>query len=166
MRSQLRAKIYEVMTALLPLIVMVVVLHLTVVKMPVNLFIQFIIGAVMVLIGMVLFLLGVEIGILPMGRSLGAELPRKGSVALAIGIAFLLGFTATIAEPDVMVLTGQVQKVSNGEISNVVLIGVIAIGVGFFVAMAILRILLNVSIAYLITAGYAIVLILFPVYSG
>jgi len=84
MRSHLRTKILEVITAIMPLVILVIILQLTVVKMPFELFIQFAIGTIMVIIGMGLFLIGIEIGILPMGKILGAELPRKGSVAIAI----------------------------------------------------------------------------------
>ena len=160
MRNKVKYKVMEVATAILPLALVVVILQFALVKMPPNLFLQFIIGVVMVIAGMVLFLLGVDIGILPMGKALGAELPRRGSLPLIIGIAFLIGFVATIAEPDVIVLTNQVDTVSGGTISKNVLVYIIAIGVAFFVAMAMLRILLGFRIAYLMTAGYIIIIIL------
>lgn len=160
MRNRFQGKLLEVIIAISPLVVVVVVLQFAVVRMPLNTFLQFVIGALMVIIGMTLFLAGVEIGILPIGKVLGAELPRRGSLLLVIGIAFLLGFTATIAEPDVIVLTGQIDTVSQGTVSQTVLVDVIAIGVGFFVAMAMLRILLNIPIAWLLAAGYTAVLIM------
>jgi hypothetical protein len=159
-KNQILAKVIEVVTAILPLVLVVVILQFALVKMPLQIFIHFVIGAVMVMAGMVLFLLGVKIGIMPMGKAMGAELPRRGSLSLTIGIAFLIGFAATIAEPDVIVLTSQVDTVSRGAISDNLLVYVIAIGVGFFVAMALLRILLNIRIAYLITVGYLIIIIL------
>ena len=158
--KNIKAKVFEVISAILPLVLVVVIFQFTLINMPVNLFIQFIIGTIMVIIGMVLFLLGVDIGILPMGKALGAELPRRGSLPLIIGVAFLIGFAATIAEPDVIVLTKQIDTVSGGTISKNVLVYIIAIGVAFFIAMAMLRILLGFPIAYLITAGYIIIIIL------
>ncbi|MDP3878731.1 MAG: DUF1538 domain-containing protein [Dehalococcoidales bacterium] len=160
MPNNIRARVLEVVMAILPLVLVVVVLQFALVKMPANLFLQFIIGAIMVIAGMILFLFGVEIGILPMGKALGSELPKRGSLSLVIGIAFLIGFTATIAEPDVIVLTRQVDAVSGGAIAENVLVYIIAIGVAFFVAMAILRILLNFPIAYLLAAGYIVIIIL------
>jgi hypothetical protein len=160
MRNHIKAKVLEVVTAILPLVVAVVILQFAVIRMPTHLFLQFMIGAAMVMGGMILFLLGVEIGILPMGKALGAELPRLRPLFLVIGIAFLIGFAATVAEPDVIVLTRQVDEVSQGAIAENVLIYAIAIGVGFFVAMAILRILLKFPIAYLLAAGYIIIIIL------
>ncbi|MFP3880284.1 MAG: DUF1538 domain-containing protein [Dehalococcoidia bacterium] len=160
MRTHIKAKVLEVITAILPLVVAVVILQVAVIRMPGLVFLQFIIGAAMVIAGMILFLLGVEIGILPMGKALGAGVPRRGSIYWVIGIALLIGFAATVAEPDVLVLTGQVDEVSKGTIASNVLVPVIAIGVGFFVATAMLRVLFNFPIAYLLTAGYVIVIIL------
>ncbi|MBE0431484.1 MAG: DUF1538 domain-containing protein [Dehalococcoidia bacterium] len=160
MRDDLKGKLLEVLTAILPLVLAVVVLQFAVIRMPTAVFLQFIIGAAMVIGGMVLFLVGVDIGILPMGKALGAELPRRRSLFLVIGIAFVVGFAATVAEPDVIVLTRQVDEVSGGAISENVLIYAIAIGVGFFVAMAMLRILLNLPIAHLLAAGYVIIIVL------
>jgi len=149
-----------VLSAILPLVLAVVILQFAVIRMPSQVFLQFIIGAAMVIGGMVLFLSGVEIGILPMGKALGAELPRRNSLLLVIGIAFMVGFAATVAEPDVIVLTRQVDEVSRGAIAENVLIYAIALGVGLFVTMAMLRILLNINIAYLLAAGYAIIIVL------
>lgn len=160
MRNRVTARVLEVITAILPLILAVVILQFAVIRMPSQLFLQFIIGAAMVIGGMILFLLGIEIGIVPMGKALGAELPRSKSLFLILGIAFLIGFAATVAEPDVIVLTGQVDEVSQGAIAQNVLIYAIAIGIGFFVAMAMLRVLLGFPIAYLLAAGYIIVIIL------
>jgi hypothetical protein len=72
----------------------------------------------------------------------------------------LIGFSVTVAEPDVLVLSDQVHTVSNGGIPNTLLVAVIAIGVGFFIAMSILRIILGFSIKYLLAAGYAAIIIL------
>ena len=102
------------MAAISPLVLAVVILQFAVIRMPTHLFLQFIIGTAMVIGGMTLFLLGVEIGILPMGKALGAELPKRKSLFPVMGIAFFIGFAATVAEPDVIVLTRQVDAVSRG----------------------------------------------------
>ena len=159
-RNHIRSKVLEVVTAILPLVLAVAILQLAVIRMPGHLFLQFIIGAAMVIGGMTLFLLGVEMGILPMGKALGAELPRRRPLFLILGIAFVIGFAATVAEPDVIVLTRQVDEVSQGAIARHVLVYAIAIGVGFFVTLALLRVLLNIRIAYLLAAGYTVIIIL------
>jgi len=160
MPGYLKSKTVEVLKAILPLVIVIMVMQFTLIKMPIGLFLQFLAGAVMVITGMVLFLIGIEIGILPMGNAVGAELPKRRSLWLIVGIAFLIGFAATIAEPDVVVLTGQIDRVSQGSISDSILIYVIGIGIAFFVAMAMLRILFGFRMAYLLAAGYLVVIVL------
>lgn len=160
MLSYLKSKTVEVLKAILPLVIVIIAMQFTLIKMPIGLFLQFLAGAVMVIAGMVLFLLGIETGILPMGDAVGAELPKRRSLWLIVGIAFLIGFAATIAEPDVIVLTGQIDRVSQGGISDNILIYVIGIGIAFFVTMAMLRILFGFRMAYLLAASYLIVIVL------
>jgi hypothetical protein len=150
----------EVIKAMLPLVIVIIIMQFAFIRMPIPLFLQFLVGAVMAIAGMILFLIGIDAGILPIGEAVGAELPKRRSLSLIVAIAFLVGFAATIAEPDVIVLTGQIDKVSQGSISDNILIYVIGIGIAFFVAMAILRIVLGFRMAYLLAAGYFIVIIL------
>lgn len=155
-----KRKAWEVFKAILPLTVVIIVMQVALVRMPVSTFLQFLAGAVMVVGGMTLFLVGIETGILPMGEAIGSELPKRRSLALILGIAFVIGFAATIAEPDVIVLASQIDEVSQGSISHSVLVYVIGIGIAFFVAMAMLRIVLGFRMAYLLMAGYALVIVL------
>src|SRR5262245_16501091 len=104
----LRDKLVDVLKAVAPLIGTVCVLQITIVHAPAELFLQFLGGSVLAIVGMLLLFAGVDLGILPMGRFIGAELPKKGSLVLIIAVAFALGFATTIAEPDVLVLAGQV----------------------------------------------------------
>ncbi|MBM3120481.1 MAG: DUF1538 domain-containing protein [Chloroflexi bacterium] len=158
--KEIRQTVLEVIQAVLPITLTVVVLQLFIIRMPANLVFQLLIGAGMAIVGMVFFLLGVKIGLLPMGEAIGAELPKRGSLLYVIAIVFLVGFAVTVAEPDVIVLTNQIDVVSQGSISGSLLIYVIAIGIGFFVAMAIVRIIFGFPITYLLAAGYVTVLVL------
>ncbi|MBM4432807.1 MAG: DUF1538 domain-containing protein [Chloroflexi bacterium] len=160
MVDQLKNKILEVLKALLPLIIVIVILQFTLVKAPANVFSQFLLSAVMVFAGIVLFLLGIEVGILPAGKIVGAGLMEKRSLWLIIAIAFLIGFATTIAEPDVLVLSKQANIITQGAVSENRLIYIVGIGVAFFAAMAAMRIILGFRIAYLLTASYLIVIIL------
>jgi hypothetical protein len=160
MFGNLQSKTVEVIKAMLPLVIVIIIMQFAFIRMPIPLFLQFLVGAVMAIAGMILFLIGIDAGILPIGEAVGAELPKRRSLSLIVAIAFLVGFAATIAEPDVIVLTGQIDKVSQGSISDNILIYVIGIGIAFFVAMAILRIVLGFRMAYLLAAGYFIVIIL------
>jgi len=114
----------------------------------------------MVISGMMLLFVGIDVGVLPMGRFIGADLPQRGSLLLIVAMAFSLGFTTTVAEPDVLVLSRQADTISQGAISGNIILYVMAIGVGFFVALAMLRIIYGFPMVYLLTAAYSIVIVL------
>jgi len=156
----LREKLLEVIKAFAPLIIVVCALQFTLVKAPTALFLQFLIGSLMAIGGMALFFMGIDLGILPMGRFIGAELPQRGSLLLIIGVAFSLGFATTVAEPDVLVLSRQVDAISQGAIPGNTVLYVTAVGVGIYVAMAMMRVVYGIRMAYLLAASYSIVILL------
>lgn len=158
--QHIKDTVKEVVYAIIPLSLVVIVLQFTIIGMPMEMFIQFIIGVVFVSIGLILFLLGVHIGLLPVGEMIGAALPKMGKAWLVVFFGFLLGFVATVAEPDVRVLAIQVDLVSNGVVSSNLLIYTVALGVAIFVGLAMLRILLNIPITYILIAGYGLVFLL------
>ncbi len=160
MQGVLKSKALEVFKAILPLVVVIAVFQFTPLQMPAEVFHRFLSSVGMVIGGMILFLVGIEVGLLPIGEAVGSALPKRGSLFFVVGIAFLVGFTATIAEPDVIVLTQQVDTVSQGAISENFLIYVIAIGVAFFVSVALVRIIHGFPMKRLLTIGYGIVLVL------
>ncbi len=150
----------EVLMAVAPIALVVVLLQVSIIHMPSALFARFLIGTVLVMIGFMLFLQGVKIGLLPMGEIMGAELPKRAGLSLLLATAFLLGFVVTIAEPDVRVLAHQVDFVSQGQIGKEPLIITVALGVGVLVCLAMLRIILGIPIAYLLAGGYLAILVL------
>jgi hypothetical protein len=160
MISLLLEKLLEVLKAVMPLVAMVCLLQFTLVHAPAGMFVQFLVGSVLAMVGMLLLLAGIDLGILPMGRFIGAELPKKGSLALVMVVAFALGFAATAAEPDVLVLGRQVDAVSQGAMSRQAVVLMISLGVGILSAAAMVRIITGWSMRYLLAASYAILLAL------
>jgi len=160
MHNSTKEGIVEVVKAVVPITVVVILLQVFLISMPWIIFSRFLIGVVMVMSGMFLFLQGVKIGLLPMGEAIGAELPKRGSMFFLLFFAFILGFMVTLAEPDVWVLVGYVDSVSEGLVNRYILVASVALGVGIFVTLAMLRIVLNVPIAYLLAGGYVLILVL------
>lgn len=150
----------EVIFAVIPITVIIILLNFTLIRIPVQDFINFIGATFFVIAGLILFLTGVKIGLLPLGEMIGSKLVSKGYLWLMITIGFILGFVVTFAEPDVQVLAMQVDVASSGEISRRFIITSISIGVGVFLAMAILRIFIKVKLVYMLLGGYAIIAIL------
>ena len=160
MLGLLREKLTEVLEAVVPLVAVVCLLLFVLVDQPWALIGQFLTGSLFVVAGMVLLFAGLDVGILPMGRFIGAELPTRGSIALIVAVAFAIGFATTVAEPDVLVLASQVDQASAGAVREYVVLYVIAVGLAVFVAIAMARVVYGFPIVYLLAAGYATMLTL------
>ena len=152
-----RSKLAEVVQAVGPLIFLVSLLLIAIVEAPAALLLQFLIGSVLAVLGMLLLFVGVDLGVLPMGRFIGAELPKRGSILLILAATFAVGFATTVAEPDVLILSAQVDAVSGGSVSGRSVLYAIALGVAAFAAMAMMRILLGWSMRLMLTAAYGLV---------
>lgn len=155
-----REKLLEVLKAVAPLILVSCLLQFTLVQAPLALFLQFLAGSALAVAGMVLLFMGIDFGILPMGKFVGAELPKRNSLALIVAVAFALGFAMTVAEPDVLVLAGQVEAVSSGGISERAVVAVIGVGLAALAAVAMVRIIAGWSMRYMLAAVYLIALVL------
>lgn len=152
-------KFRETVFSVLPITVIVVLLNFTVAPLGSAVFITFLVGCVLLIFGLTIFLLGVDIGIIPLGEHFGTALTAKRNVALLLGVAFVIGFIVTAAEPSVGVLAGQVNGVDSS-IPRTTLLMVISAGVGLFVSIGLARIMLNVPLKYIFIVGYIMVFVL------
>jgi hypothetical protein len=150
----------EVIYSVFPVTFVIFFLQFTIIKLPFDDLVNFIAGVLMVSFGLILFFVGVNIGLLPVGEMIGASLPKTGKPALVIFFGFLLGFVVTVAEPDVRILATQVEVVSGSAISKNLLIYSVALGVAIFVALAMIKIILDISINKILVISYSLVLIL------
>lgn len=158
--DSIKETVLEVLYSILPIALVITVLQFTIIWLPMETFLQFLIGVIMVGIGLILFLLGVNVGLLPVGELIGSALSKTKKLWLIVFFGFLLGVVVTVAEPDVRVLSSQVDQVSNGAIPKSILILAVALGVGIFVALAMLRIVFNFSIVYLLAIGYGLIFLI------
>lgn len=127
-------------------------LCLAITPMRPDLLLCFLIGAVMLTVGMGLFSLGAEQSMTPIGSKIGTALTRTKNMPLILGVSFLLGFAITVAEPDLQVLAQTVPHIK----SSVLLITV-GVGVGLFMAVCMLRILTGASLRWILIVCYAII---------
>ena len=151
---------FEVFHAVIPLASVVFVLQLVVVGSPRVQILQFLVGLLFVILGLFLFMVGLRVGILPIGEAIGSVIPQAGKLSLIIFYIFLLGFLVTAAEPDVRVLASQVDTVSGGEIPHLLLTYTVALGVGLFLVVSLLKVVFNLSLKYLLIIAYIGVFIL------
>lgn len=152
-------KFRETVSSVLPIMILVIVMGLTIAPLSFTVMSRFVIGGILVIFGLTIFLLGVDIGILPIGERSGAALTAKRSLPLLLGTAFLIGFIVTVAEPDVQVLADQVRGIAP-DVSKWGLILMIAVGVGLFVALGILRTVLSIPLNILLTISYIFVFVM------
>ncbi|ACB83938.1 DUF1538 domain-containing protein [Natranaerobius thermophilus] len=144
----------EVLQAVLPLTIVVFLLQVVALSSPAEEVLQFLVGLIFVVLGLILFLVGIRIGLLPMGESIGNSIPQTGKLGLVVFYAFLLGFLVTAAEPDVRVLASQIDMVSDGAIPHHVLIYTVAIGVGVFVSLSMIKVVLDIPLKYILIVCY------------
>lgn len=148
----LQDKLKEAATSVVPVMVLVWLLHLTIAPLGED-FGKFLAGGILLIFGLAVFLLGAEIGIVPMGQRAGSSLTRKRNLWLLLGAGFIIGFFITVAEPDVHVLSQQVVSVNPG-LSKIGLVLLIAAGVGIFVSLSLLRIVFQIPFRALLLCGY------------
>jgi hypothetical protein len=160
MGSLLTRNLLEVLKAVAPLTALVSLLQFTIVHASGVLFLQFLFGSALAALGVTLLFSGIDYGILPMGKFIGAALPEKGSFALIVAVSFALGFAVTVAEPDVLVLAGQVDAASEGRISKQTVVYVIGVGVAVPTSIGMVRIITGWPLKYLVAASYLIAIIL------
>ena len=155
MNEKLKEKVKESLSSVLPITLIVLVLSVTLVPMEIGTLALFLTGAVLLIVGMGFFQLGAEMSMTPLGEGVGKTLAKREKVLLIVLVAFALGTIITIAEPDLQVLANQVASIPNR-----VLIWTVAVGVGVFLALAVLRILFRVSLAKCLLAAYALLFVL------
>ena len=149
-------KLKEVLTSIMPIVIVVSLLAIFVLKLPAEEIAMMIFCIVLVVLGFTTFLSGVELGIDPMGNSIGREIPKRRSKLFMILVVFSISFLVTIAEPDVSVFATQVNELFT-TIGKTTLTYSIAIGVALFLIIAACRIVYKLSLRAIITIGYVFV---------
>ena len=155
MNKILKEKISEALSSVLPIAFIVLLLSVTLIPMPLDMLALFLVGTVLLILGTAFFSLGTDVAMTPMGEGIGAQLPKTKNVGLVCGITLIIGVLITIAEPDLQVLATQVSN-----IPNPVLIWTVALGVGVFFVIAILRTLFQISLSRLLLVCYPLVFLL------
>lgn len=154
-RTKLQEKLNESLKAVLPIIGIVLVLCFSIAPIEPGILMAFLVGAVLLIVGMMFFTLGVELSMTPMGERVGTCMTQTRKLWLMIGMSFILGFIITISEPDLQVLAEQVPS-----IPNMVLILAVACGVGLFLVVALLRMLFGIALPHMLVFFYAVIFIL------
>ncbi len=154
MNQKLKEKTLEALSAVLPITGIVLILSIFLIPMQLGAVVMFLTGACMLIFGMGFFQLGAEMAMTPLGEGIGVQLSKTRVISFIAIIAFAVGLIITISEPDLQVLAEQVPS-----IPNQTLIFTVAIGVGVFLAMAVLRIVYKVSLSTILIVFYTLLIV-------
>ena len=148
---------YEVATALAPIVVFFLLFQVFSLKLRKLPFLKIVIGLIYTYVGLVLFLVGVNVGFSSLGTVLGASLADKAAWLL-VPVAMLMGWFIISAEPAVHVLNKQVEEISAGAVSEKAMGLSLSIAIALATGLAMVRVLTGVSILWFVVPGYAIAL--------
>lgn len=154
-------KIKEVAIALGLIVAFFLILQFAVLKLPKQKLIQIAIGIGYTFIGLIIFLVSVEVGFKPIGFKIGTQI-AENSKALLVVLGFILGMVVVLAEPAVHVLNKQVEEITNGGVKKIELLVALSIAVGISIGLSIIRMVVPkpFSILYYLVPGYLISLVL------
>lgn len=155
MNKNLFLKIKESLTSVLPITIIVLILHLTIAPIPKGTLALFLVGTVFLILGMGFFTLGADLAMMPMGELVGAQIAKSKKLSFMIIISLIFGIIITVAEPDLQVLARQVPSVSDA-----IIIWSVAIGVGIFLVFALLRIVFQLRLSYILLIFYITIFII------
>jgi len=157
---QFRHTFIESFINLIPILIIIIGFQLFVFQSVPENVTTIIIGFFIVILGVTFFLMGLDIGIFPLGNSLSSEFLERNSQFWFAIFGFCLGFGASIAEPAIIAVASQAGQITNGQLDPLTLRLIIAVSVGLITSFGILRTILGWSISKIIIVGYIIVLLI------
>ncbi len=164
-------KLWAAIKDLIPIIVVVVFFQSVVIRQPFPQIGEVIFGILLVILGLMLFIEGLEIGLFPIGETMAYALAKKGSLLWLMIFSFALGFSTTIAEPALVAVAKEASVISSGaglidndqKIMDIYAMGLrltVAFSVGLAIVIGVLRILKGWPLHYLIIGGYVLVMLM------
>ncbi len=161
MTTALKSKIVESLTSVLPIALIVIFLGMTFIPLDTGAFALFLVGVFLLIIGMGCFTLGADMSMLVIGEKIGSAMTRSRKIWLIAFLSFIIGIIVTVAEPDLQILAGQVPAVAEKTaLGNYLLILTVAVGVGLFLMVAMLRIVLRIRLSVILIFLYVAAFVL------
>lgn len=144
----------------LPVVIVILAFYWGVLRRPIEDFGTRAAGFGIVVLGLYFFVIGLEMGLFPVGESLAIELANSNNLLLVYSFAFLVGFATTVAEPALTAIARKAEEISDGSIRKGLLRLFVALGVGVGILLGAYRIVQGDSIVYYIMTGYGVVILL------
>ena len=153
-------KLKEVSLSVGPMVALIALLHFFVAPLPEGNLLDFAIGGVFIIVGLSVFLTGIEIGLIPIGERIGSDTTSSKNLWLVLFTGMIVGVVIILAEPSIAVLADQVAMV-NPSISTTSLVTMIALGFGFYMMIAMARVVLRIPLKWIYAVSYGVLFILF-----
>lgn len=153
--KHINGAIKEALQSVLPIAAIVLVLSVSLASLNAGVLVMFLFGTLLLIAGMSFFTIGSGISMEPLGEGIGIQISKTKKIGISLAICFVLGVLITIAEPDLQVLAEQVPS-----IPNMVLILCVAVGVGVFLAIAMLRTRKGIPLSKMLVVFYSIIIVL------
>jgi hypothetical protein len=151
--KSLGSKLKEALISVMPVSLLVFALSVTPwVNISRDELFVFVLGALLLVLGIGLFNLGADMAMTPMGQYIGQGLTASKRLGVLLGVGFVMGVLITVAEPDLSVLAEQVRAVMNGPL----LIGTVGLGVGLLLTLGIYKILFHKDLVNLLLFLYMV----------
>lgn len=145
---------------ILPMMLVVLVFQFLILRRPLANPIKVMLGFSLVLLGLYAFVLGLKLGLFPVGSLMAEQLIAKNYNALILLFAFMIGFATTMAEPALIAIGEQAEQAAPGKLKGSVIRVIVALGVAIGITVGTFRIINDDSIHYYIMAGYVVVVML------
>lgn len=153
----LKDKFKETLLSVSPILIIVLLLSLFIVDVGSVMLWSFILGTILVILGLTLFLYGIETGMEPAGNMFGGLIANSRSGIFIAFISFILGFSVTIAEPDLLILGQQMENATDGILGSGTVVFLVSIGVGLMIAFGVFRLLQHFPLKYFFLLLYIVV---------
>lgn len=150
----------ETLLSISPVVLIVLLFALFIVDVSTQMMLGFIIGALLILIGLTIFLYGVETGMGPIGEKFGEYLAEGPSKVIIAFLSFIIGFAITVAEPDLIILGQQIDSATDGILNANVVVLSVSLGVGLMIAFGVARLLTSFPFSRFFLIIYFLILIL------
>ena len=150
-------KLKEVTLAILPIVVIVLLLNFTFTPLGLPLLLRFLLGAILIILGLSIFLFGVDLSVAPIGTLLGAFIVKKNKLYF-VGVAgVVLGFLISVAEPDLHIMANQVALVTGNIIGKWEIVIIVSVGIALLLSAGLVRIVHNFPLFKLLTVIYGFI---------
>jgi hypothetical protein len=156
----LTSKLKENSKSIAFLVIFVLIINFFIIPLGIPLLIRFVLSSILVIIGLTLFLVGIELGITPFGLATGSYLAKTNKLFIIIIAGVALGFIISIAEPGLILFANQVDLITNSQITSSSIIVSVSFGLALLIALGFIRIIYNLPLYKILLVLYILIFLL------